>query len=297
MKILITGANGLLGSTIFDYLTEKGENVFKYNRSDFSWIDQKKNILALRNFDVVIHAAANTNVEECEIYPESCYRDNTLFTERLSSAASQVNCKFIFISSTGIYGSEKENSPYTEYDNVNPTTHHHKSKWLAEQAVNKFCNNSLILRTGWIFGGLPNSSKNFITNRIREALVTKNNKIISNCQQFGVPTYTKDFAEILYLMILKDEIGTYNIVNQGHASRFDYVSKIFKTLSLETEVIPDSAESFNRIAKVSKNEMAVSLKLKELGYQLLPTWEESIEKYIKNDLQKWLLEHKSDGKG
>lgn len=254
----------------------------------------KKNIDILINFDVIIHAAANTDVEKCEKEPEICYRDNTLFTERLAIASNRANCKFIFISSTGIYGLGKNIIPYSEYDPVNPTTHHHRSKWLAEQSVKNYCKNFLILRTGWIFGGLPNNSKNFVTNRITESLYAKEKKIFSNNQQFGTPTFSYDFANILFNMIKNDEVGTFNIVNEGFASRFDYVSKIIDLAKIDVEVIPSSAVTFNRFANVSNNEMAVSIKLMELGYPKLPSWEKSLEQYISNHLKQWLQQLKNN---
>jgi dTDP-4-dehydrorhamnose reductase len=296
MNILITGSSGLLGSSIFEHLKNQGENVIRFNRDDFSWVDQKKNIENFKGIDIVIHAAANTDVENCEENPEACYRDNTLFTERLALASNSANCKFIFISSTGIYGLKKDIIPYSEYDLVNPTTHHHKCKWIAEQSVNNYCKNSLVLRTGWIFGGSPNNLKNFVTNRILEAFLTKEKKIFSNIQQLGSPTYTFDFAHLLYFMIKRDEVGTFNIVNEGFASRYDYVSKIIEIAQIDIEVIPSRADSFSRKAKVSNNEMAVSMKLDLLGYERLPNWEISLVKYIRNDLNNWFEEIKLNAK-
>ena len=179
MKVLITGSNGLLGSTLFDYLTLKGETVERFDRHNFSWKSHKLNIDQFVGFDYIIHAAANTNVEACELDPISCYKDNALLTDRLAYAASEAKCKFIYISSTGIYGTEKISEPYSEYDKVNPTTHHHRAKWLGEQAVNKYIKNALIIRTGWIFGGKPDNPKNFRCTSYRRSFsfVIKTNSI------------------------------------------------------------------------------------------------------------------------
>lgn len=292
MKVLITGSNGLLGSALYDYLTLKGEIVERFNRNNFSWKSHKLNIDQFIRFDCIIHAAANTNVEACELDPQSCYKDNALLTERLAYAANEAKCKFIYISSTGIYGTSKISEPYNEYDTVNPTTHHHKAKWLGEQAVNKYIKNALILRTGWIFGGDPDNIKNFVSRRIEEALHTSSKQIQSNSQQKGVPTFVDDFAVKLYELLKNDEVGTFNIVNQGIASRFDYVKKIIEIAGLNVEVQPTSAGLFNRNAKVSDNETATTLKINQLGYDNLPFWKESLEKYINTNLSDWLLEKK-----
>jgi dTDP-4-dehydrorhamnose reductase len=288
MKILVTGSSGLIGTTLCDYLKSRGEDIDVLNRDLFSWSDHGNNIERLSDYDCIVHTAASTNVEACEQDPPNCYRDNTLLTERLAYAASQAGCKFVYVSSTGIYGTEKEHEPYTEYDMVNPTTHHHRAKWLGEKAVNQFVKNALIVRAGWIFGGIPNNPKNFVARRIEEALNARTKPLRSNSQQRGVPTFVGDFVAKLYELLKNNEVGTFNLVNQGFASRFDYVSKIIELSNLDVEVLPISADSFNRKAKVSNNETAITLKLVQLGYTPLPPWTESLGMYIQSDLSQWI---------
>lgn len=295
MNILVTGATGLLGSTMLSYMRDKGESVTAFNRDDFPWGNINGTIDLLSDFDCIIHAAANTNVEACEMDPEKCYRNNTLLTERLALASGLANAKFVYISSTGIYGTGKKQEPYNEYDDVDPTTHHHKSKWLGEQAVNTVTRHALIIRTGWLFGGKPESPKNFVARRIEEALNSVDGKVYSNQEQKGVPTYVGDVSSKIYELIQKDECGTFNIVNKGVASRFEYVKKIIELAGLQTEVLPVEASAFNRKAKVSNNESAVSLKLQQLNYSPLPHWSESLEKYLKTELNGWLSKLKNDG--
>ena len=293
MKILITGSSGLLGSYLFEFLKMNGESVKRFNRDKLSYRNNQTNIDQLIGFDCIIHAAANTNVEACEIDPISCYKDNTLLTERLAYAAGKAKCKFIYISSTGIYGTGKKSEPFTEYDEVKPTTHHHKSKWLAEKAVLKYANNCLILRAGWIFGGNYNNPKNFVARRIEEALSSKDKKIKSNNQQIGAPTFVKDFVVKLYELMKNNEYGTFNLVNQGYTSRYEYVKKIIEIAKIDVQVVPIKAGFFNRIARVSENESAIALKISQLGYKLLPTWQESLEKYIYDDLSDWIYKIKN----
>lgn len=290
MRILITGATGMLGSDLVEHLRNKGEMVERFDRENISWEHQASNIEILSGFDCIVHAAANTDVEACELDPASCYRDNALLTERLAAAASRANCKLIYISSTGIYGTGKTVGAYSEYDEVCPTTHHHRAKWLGEQAVNRHVSNALILRTGWIFGGDPSNPKNFVSRRIEEALTHIGNPIRSNYQQNGVPTYVKEISSKLYELLKSDEVGTFNVVSQGHASRYEYVSKILEFAKIDVRVVPARNEFFERKAKVSMNETAVNLRLRQLGYSDLPFWEESLRHYIQFELTDWLAE-------
>ena len=160
----------MLGSAIADYLLKLKYSFDLLDRSVISFDDDLKNISLLNDYDLIIHAAANTNAEECEKNPDDCFRDNTLLTEKLAYASSKAGCTFVFISSTGVYGKHEESKPYTEHDIARPTTVHHKSKLLAESAVTKWCKSYLIIRTGWLFGGSPKNAKNFVARRIEEAL-------------------------------------------------------------------------------------------------------------------------------
>ena len=88
-------------------------------------------------------------------------------------------------------------------------------------------------------------------------------------------------------LIQNNEAGTFNLVNQGSASRFDYVSKIIEIAGLDVKIFPTVAKFFNRKAKVSDNEMAKSLKIMQLGYNDLPFWNESLKRYIEDELHVW----------
>lgn len=294
MRILVTGKGGILGSTVFEYFLKKGVEIEAFNRHGFFDRSPAEHFQLFDGFDIIIHAAANTDVESCEVDPIKCYKDNTLFTERLAIAASKANCKFVYISSTGIYGIGNVSEPYTEFDPVEPTTHHHNSKWLGECVVNRYCTSALVLRTGWLFGGPPESKKNFVARRIDEAVRSKTRCISSNITQIGVPTFAFDVASKLYELLISDETGTFNIVNTNIASRFEYVSKIIELAELDIIVKPVSADGFARKANVSNNESARALKLLMLGYSELPCWSDSLERYIKNDLWGWITRLKND---
>lgn len=105
-----------------------------------------------------------------------------------------------------------------------------------------------------------------------------------NSEQKGIPTFVNDFAVKLYALLQNKEIGTFNLVNQGSASRFDYISKIMEITGLDVKVITAIDKDFNRKAQVSNNKVALAFNLQPLGYKLLPIWNISLKKYIKNKL-------------
>jgi len=287
MKVFLTGSTGMLGTQIKQYCVRAGWNYTELDRAQFDWKNVEPNVEKIGGHDVIIHTAANTNVEFCESNYEAAYRDNTLLTERLALASYRAGTKFVYISSTGVYGNHIKDRPYHEYDLVKPTTHHHHSKLLAEKAIQSITNDYLIIRTGWVFGGSPDNKKNFVARRIEEALCS-DGVINCNDEQVGCPTYTDDLTTRIFELIKNNEVGLYNCTNENFASRLEYVRKILTAASINVQVRPASAESFNRNAPVSDNETATNLKLRQMGYSAMPDYEDSLLKYIREELSEWI---------
>ena len=281
MKIAITGASGLLGSELLALTKKIGISAVALERSNIKLgcgLDNAVEQIKQVNCDVLIHCAANTNVDFCEIHPETCYKDNVLFTELLANVCRKLEICLVFISSTGVYGSHKT-EPYFEYDNVLPTTHHHRSKWLAEKALAQLHQNSLIIRTGWLFGGGYQLPKNFVANRIKEAIAS-DGTIKSDPMQIGNPTYSGDVAKTIIALLEGGWRGTFNCVNKGRASRFEYVSEVIRLSGINILVEPIAGAAFNRKAKVSHNESAINFKLSQFGLDAMPSWKDSLASYI-----------------
>lgn len=281
MKLLLTGASGLLGTAIIHQASALGWECCNLQR-DYIWQSTHTELAAkIAVFDLIIHAAANTNVEQCETDPDGCYRDNYLLTEILSNAAAKAGTKMVFISSIGVYGNTK-NEPYREYDQPHPTTFHHASKYLAEQTVLQSAGHNLVIRTGWLFGGIVGNPKNFVARRLDEArtMIETGGVIQSNKMQRGVPCFNQDIAARLLRLVRDDRSGIFNCVNSSSASRLEYVSAIVNLSKFSVVVQASDAAHFNRKAKVSPNEVGVNWKMDCLCYPAMPMWQESLALYV-----------------
>lgn len=278
MKVLVTGSNGMLGSSLVKSLSY---DVLGLTSKDLDITDFKKvnSLLEIEKPNIVIHTAAYTNVDDCEINPDKAYKINTIGTQNLVNYCINKDILFIYISSTGIYGTKKQNEPYNEFDEVNPTTIHHKSKYEAEKIVQNHLSKYLILRTGWLFGGDINHNKNFVYKRYLE--VSENSEIYSDDSQIGNPTYIKDLVKQIEILIENKEYGIFNCVNTAHnISRYDYVKKIVEFFSIDCQVKQASINMFQRIALVSKNESAANYKLDLLEMNQMIDWDISLKNYI-----------------
>lgn len=153
MKVVITGASGMLGGAFYDIFSDFGCEIVTIPYQKLNTFSSQDIANCIQGADILVHAAANTNVEECEIDVDSCYRDNYLITEFLAKICLISRIKMVYISSVGVYG-EHQTEPYREYSDVIPTTHHHRAKLLGEKSVLSTSFSNLVIRTGWLYGGL-----------------------------------------------------------------------------------------------------------------------------------------------
>ena len=275
-KILVTGHNGMLGSAILN--STESKNIVGFNIDITDSISVQKKLYEEKP-DVVIHTAAYTNVEECETNPDKTYLVNSVGTQNLVNYCTNKDILFIFVSSTGIYGTEKKDKPYNEFDNVNPATIHHKSKYEGERIVQSHLSRYLILRTGWLYGGDIKSNKNFVFKRYIEA--KDNDVIYSNNTQIGNPTYVLELVEQIKVLIENNLYGIYNCVNSAeNISRYNYVKKIVELFDAKCIVKVGNKNMFTRTAPVSDNESAINYKLDLIGLNVMCNWEIALENYI-----------------
>ena len=283
MKILITGAGGMLGSDWIYYFKKNNKNVIGLKREDLD-ITKLENVrIIFEKYmpDIVIHTAAHTDVNEGEILKDISYKINFLGTWNIALLCQEYNKSLVYISSCGIFDGKKVD-PYNELDIPNPLTHHHKSKYKAEEIISKLVNKFFIFRPGWLFGGSFNHKKNFVANRYKEALNKK--YIKSNTGQKGSPTYTLDFIKMADKIILKKAYGLYHIVNTPSCTRYEYVKACINSFKLETKVLKSNPEDFKRKANVALSESLENYFLKLRGFPEMRRWEIALEEYIQDRL-------------
>lgn len=274
--ILLLGAGGMLGGAFKDALA--GEAVVAIGRdrlhvSDPSRVEQMVRELAP---SAAINCAAHTNVEAAESEPDAAFAVNSLLPGLVAQACRRVGAPLVHFSSTGCYGVGKS-EPFVEEDPLQPTTVHHRSKASGETMIRESGCEHLILRTGWLYGGAPGAPKNFVWNRLLEAM--REPRLVSDPWQVGTPTFVRDVvAQTLALMEVGLR-GTYNCVAQGAATRFDYVSEIVAAAGLDCPV-ERAAQPFQRRAPVSPNEAALNWRLGLLGLDQMPPWRDALRGYV-----------------
>jgi dTDP-4-dehydrorhamnose reductase len=276
MKVLLTGARGMLGTSF--KMALKDVELICTERSELSVAEPQKlfDLVDRVGPSVVLNCAAHTDVESAERDPDMAFRANWILPSILAIACRRQQALFVHFSSTGCYGREKQ-EPYSEEDPVQPTTVYHRSKILGEEAVKEAGCEFLILRAGWLFGGDPNHAKNFVWKRLLEALASE--RMISDASQTGNPTFVGDVVRQTRLLIDVGLRGTYNCASQGSVSRFEYVRRIVHAAGLPCSVEP-TMTPFPRLAQVSPNEAAINYRLRLLGLDIMPEWQSAVDAFV-----------------
>lgn len=274
MTVLLTGAGGVLGSSFADALAGSSLAMLGREALDVRRPIEVQARVANSGAAVVINCAAHTDAEAAEADPHRAFAANSVLPGLLGAACRQAGAVLVHISSTGCYGDWKT-EPYTEEDPVRPTTVHHRSKVSGEGAVRDSGCEHLILRTGWLYGGAQ-QPKNFVWRRLLEARGTA--RMTSDASQRGNPTFAGDVARQTLAMIDTGLRGTFNVVGQGAATRFEYVAEIVRAAGLACAVSPGPA--FKRLAPVSPNETALNYRLGLMGLDRMPHWTESLAGYV-----------------
>jgi dTDP-4-dehydrorhamnose reductase len=279
MKFLVAGGGGMLGTAFVSAARESGHQVTTLGRADLN-VDRFRSIgetVREHSPHILINCAAHTDVDGAESDVAGSFAANAVLPEILAAISRRLDIRFVHFSSTGCYGIART-TPYDDFQPLDPTTVHHRSKAMGEVAVRATCAEALIVRTGWLYGGSRNHPKNFVWKRILEA--RDKEMIVSDDSQVGNPTYVVDVAMQVLFMIEACLGGTFNCVAGGTATRRQYVEQIVRAAGLSCRVEAAPPGYFARRALVSPNEGAINLKLSLLGIDRMPKWRTSVEKFV-----------------
>ncbi|OED34162.1 dTDP-4-dehydrorhamnose reductase [PVC group bacterium (ex Bugula neritina AB1)] len=271
-RVLITGAGGLLGRE----LSRAWEKIYSLTTLDRQNLDicDFEAVLELFNKirpDVVVNAAAYTNVELAEKNPERCFEVNVEGTYNVGRACSLVNARMCHIGTDYIFDG-KSHSPYIEEDKASPLNVYGKSKWDSERVLEKISAKYLIARVSWLCGIY---GSNFIKTLLKKASQEKSIKVVND--QIGVPTFTKDVSVALQALIDAEEEGVYHVTSGGSCSWYELAQELVKQERMDTEILPCSSGDFKSDVSRPPYSVLDSSKLKKvLGRNIMPSWQEGL---------------------
>ena len=292
MKFFVTGVAGQLGYDVVNELIKRGhiavgsdiiesaEINAQYVPLDITDKEAVERVITEINPDAVIHCAAWTAVDAAEDEENIVKVEaiNAGGTENIAKACKKVDCKMLYISTDYVFdgqGTEPWKADCTDYK---PLSVYGRTKLEGELAVKANLDKYFIVRIAWVFGV---NGKNFIKTMLNVGKKYDTVRVVSD--QIGTPTYTYDLARLLVDMAESEKYGTYHATNEGgYISWYDFTKEIFAQAGYTTSVIPVTTEEYG-LSKAARpfNSRLDKSKLKENGFEPLPTWQDALGRYLK----------------
>nr|BAM95167.1 dTDP-4-dehydrorhamnose reductase [Streptococcus suis] len=278
--ILVTGANGQLGTELRYLLDERNEDYVAVDvaEMDITDADKVEEVFSQVKPTLVYHCAAYTAVDAAEDEgKELNYAINVIGTENVAKAAAKYGATLVYISTDYVFDGEKPvGQEWLETDTPDPKTKYGRTKRLGEEAVEKYADKFYIIRTAWVFG---NYGKNFVFTMQNLAKTHDTLTVVND--QHGRPTWTRTLAEFMtYLAENQKAFGYYHLSNDAKEDTtwYDFAVEILK--DSDVVVKPVDSSSFPAKAKRPLNSTMSLAKTKATGF-VIPTWQEALQEFYK----------------
>jgi dTDP-4-dehydrorhamnose reductase len=225
--------------------------------------------------DVVVNAAGFTNVDACETQQELAFRANAEGPRTVALACKRLGISMMHISTDYVFDGKKTN-PYVEEDEPRPLSVYGKSKLQGEREVQRYLDQSWIVRICSVFGPYRGNFVSLVVDRGQKGEPLR---IVEGL--LFAPTYTFDAAAGIEQILMRGSHGIYHLTNQGFTSRIDFTREILRQAGFpNTPVISISSEEENRPAARPKNSRLENARLKREGLALLPPWPDAVRRYL-----------------
>lgn len=276
MRILITGAGGRLGSELARVLASQQHTVTGIDIDTVDITDRAavSEAFATASPELVIHCAALTAVDYCAEHPDEALRVNGYGTQVIAQACLQHGAALAYISTNEVFDG-REYRPCLEYDPPCPANPYGYSKWVGEQAVRDLLSKHYIIRTSWLFA---HGGRNFIHTVLHRAREGQPLRVVVN--EVSSPTYASDLAAAIAQLVVTGSYGIYHLVNEGHASRWQFARQALDQAGLGAVPIEQIAlAEFARASCPPQYAILHNTAAARLGITLRP-WQEALAAFL-----------------
>ena len=273
MRIGVTGAKGMLGRDLVAVLRGRGHEVLAWGRESCDVCDAGKvlGVIGETHPDLIIHAAAYTQVDKAESEPDLAMRVNGEGTRNVAMACRNRRIPMFYVSTDYIFDGAKR-KPYLPEDIPNPLNVYGRSKLLGEQAVKELLDEFCIIRTSWLYGL---HGQNFVYTILRLADERPELQVVND--QIGSPTWTKTLARALADLIDVKAGGVYHVTDGCDGiSWYDFAGAIIEEAGVKIRVKPVSTAELSRPARrPAYSVLSLDETISTLGYNV-PSWRDSL---------------------
>jgi len=274
LRLLVTGARGMLGNDLVPELASRHE-VVGVDIQEFDITNPRAiREIEQRKPERVMHLAAYTDVDGCESQSEKAYAVNALGTRHVALACQKLNAPMLYLSTDYVFDGTKA-TPYYEWDAPNPRSVYGKSKWAGEQEVRQHLSRFFLVRTSWLVG---KKGRNFVDTILRLAGERDVLEVVND--QRGSPTFTPDLSKAISWLIESDVFGTYHITNSGDCTWYDFAGEIIRQTGLKKQVRPTDSQTYRRPAERPAYSVLSNFAYQGIGGPSLPSWQEALKNFL-----------------
>lgn len=277
MKVLVTGAGGLLAHATLPLLAAAGHDAraLRHADLDVTRLDAFRAAAAEFRPDWIFHFAACTRVDDCESDRDRAMLVNGLGSRNAALAAAGCGAALLTLSSDYVFDGEAV-APYREFDAARPINVYGASKWAGEQAIREVGGRFLIVRTAWLFG--PGGG-NFVDAILKKARAGEPLKVVSD--QRGSPTYTPDLAAGLLRLAESGALGTHHAVSAGDATWHDLAVAAVREAGLSIEIEQIESSALARPAKRPAYSVLDASWFAHVTGRALPDWKDALRRHVR----------------
>jgi len=296
-RVYIAGCGGMLGKAFYEEFAARADlrctdidvNEDWLDHLDFTDFERYRQDVRDHASDCLFHLGALTDLEYCEGHKDETYTTNTLAVENAVFIANELDIPLLYIGTAGIFDGTQD--AYDDWDHPNSLGIYARAKWAGEDFVRQHAKRFLICRAGWMMGGGPRKDKKFV-QKIMSQLRDGSRELMVVDDKLGTPTYTRDFAHNVRLLLEHRWWGLYNMVCQGATSRLEVAEALVAELGLRDTVAvrPVSSDYFAEtyFAPRPECERLVNRKLALRGLDVMRPWREALRHYLRTDYAGYL---------
>lgn len=276
MKVLVTGAGGMLAQAVVPALRTLGHAVTAHARAtlDVTSAVEVRRAVAAAKPDWVCHLAAYTNVDGCESDEANAHLVNGLGSRHVAAAAYEHGAGVLAVSTDYVFPGA-EPSARREYDAIGPQSAYGRSKWAGEQGVRETNPRHVIVRTAWLYG---RGGRNFVDTIKAKALAGGPLAVVND--QHGAPTWTEDLAAAIVTLMERDARGTLHATNSGDCTWHEFALEICRLAGASVEVATMSSEQLARPAKRPAWSVLDLGTLEHVLGRPMPHWRDALARYL-----------------
>lgn len=276
MKIMVTGATGMLGQDVVRALRRRGHICLGVSTADFDLLDGSAVRRAVQAFgpEAIIHCAAYTAVDQAESEPERCMAVNGTGTLNLVRAALAVDAKLLYVSTDYVFDGSGD-APWETAARPAPLNVYGLSKLQGEEAVRGLMTRFFILRTSWVFG---HGGPSFVSTMLRLGRERSAVRVVDD--QRGAPTFTEDLAALMADMIVTERYGVYHAANGGCCSFAEFAREIMALSGSCCRVGKIASQDYPCAARRPLNSRLSMRSLDEAGFRRLPDWQDALWRFL-----------------